>query len=135
MPVGHDRTPPPATGQTLVAGRPGTGAAGTPSGLTLFGGVSWNHGKTSKVDHAAFAGLVANGLWAARSFDTQGIAVTGARFNGVGQSYETVIELHYRVQVTKWFSLQPNLQWVLRPGATGQIPSAFVVGLQTVIDF
>ncbi len=121
--------------QTLLAGRPGTGAAGTPSGLTLFGGVSWNHGKASKVEHAAFAGLVANGLWAARPFDTQGIAVTGARFDGVGQSWETVIELHYGIQVAKWFSLQPNLQWVLRPGATGQIPSAFVVGLQTVMDF
>jgi porin len=119
--------------QTVMAGRPGSGVGGTPPGLTLLGGLSANRGTSAKVEHAAFAGLVANGLWSVRPGDSQGVAVTAAKFKDKG--WETVIELHYGLQLNRWFSLQPNLQWVLRPGATGQTPGAFVVGLQTVIDF
>ena len=40
-----------------------------------------------------------------------------------------------RAQVAPWLSLRPNLQYVIRPGGTGEIPDAFVVGLYTRVTF
>jgi porin len=37
--------------------------------------------------------------------------------------------------VTKWFTFQPNVQFVVRPGGTGTIPNALVLGLQTNLNF
>lgn len=51
------------------------------------------------------------------------------------QTSETLVELDYHAQATPWFSLRPNLQYVIRPGGTGEIPDALVVGLNTRIDF
>jgi porin len=47
-------------------------------------------------------------------------------FTGTGQPYagnETVFEATYSYQVTPWWTLQPDLQIVINPGAG--IPSAF----------
>lgn len=51
------------------------------------------------------------------------------------QTYESVAEIDYNVQVTPWLSVRPNLQYILHPGATGQIPNAFVIGLHTGVTF
>ena len=51
------------------------------------------------------------------------------------QTSETIMEFNYAVHVTKWFTFQPNVQYVVRPGGTGTIPNAVVLGLQTTINF
>jgi porin len=51
------------------------------------------------------------------------------------QSAETDIELNYRAQVTPWFSLMPNIQYVIQPNAVPTIPNAFVLGLQAGLTF
>jgi porin len=48
---------------------------------------------------------------------------------------ETIYEIDYGAQVTPWLLLRPNLQYIQRPGGTGVIPNAFVVGLTTTVDF
>ncbi|MGB8340837.1 MAG: carbohydrate porin [Chthoniobacterales bacterium] len=50
-------------------------------------------------------------------------------------TYEMVLEGSYRVQFTKFFWVQPDLQWVNRPYGTGRIPNAVVVGAETGITF
>ena len=52
-----------------------------------------------------------------------------------GQTYELVLEWNYGMEVTRWFRFQPDVQWIVRPGATGQIPNALVLGAQASIDF
>jgi len=37
--------------------------------------------------------------------------------------------------MAQWFSLRPNLQYVINPGGTGKIPGAFVIGLSTSVTF
>jgi porin len=49
--------------------------------------------------------------------------------------YEAVLELTYRAQITPWFTLQPDVQWVIRPGATGVIDDALVLGLRANVAF
>jgi porin len=49
--------------------------------------------------------------------------------------YEMVLEGAYRVQLTKFAWVQPDLQWVNRPYGTGRIPDALVIGAEMGITF
>jgi len=51
------------------------------------------------------------------------------------QSYEMDLELNYRAQLAPWFTLMPNLQFVVRPGGVTSTPNAFVLGLQAAATF
>jgi len=51
------------------------------------------------------------------------------------QTTETVLEVDYGAKLTPWLTLRPNLQYVMRPNGTGQIPDAFVIGLYTQVTF
>ena len=53
-------------------------------------------------------------------------AALGAR---VGQ-HETTVELTYRAQVTPWLAVQPDVQYVINPGADPALKNALVVGLR-----
>ena len=56
--------------------------------------------------------------------------------NGLGNpTYELVYELGYRVNLTKFAYVQPDLQWVINPGGTGNTPNALVLGAQMGVVF
>jgi porin len=50
------------------------------------------------------------------------------------QDFEMVFEWAYILQITPWLQLEPDIQYVVRPGGTGDIPNALVVGAQIVVD-
>ncbi|MDH4470936.1 MAG: carbohydrate porin [Verrucomicrobiae bacterium] len=50
-------------------------------------------------------------------------------------TYELIYELAYRVNFTKFFYFQPDLQWIINPGGTGHIPNALVLGAQMGVIF
>ncbi len=120
-------------------------AAGN-KGLTLFGGVSYANQNTNMMPFYAFGGLIYTGLFPRRDDDTTGFSVSYGRVSSAlaktqrvqgdaVQTSETIMEFNYAVHVTKWFTFQPNVQYVVRPGGTGTIPNAVVLGLQTTINF
>lgn len=49
--------------------------------------------------------------------------------------HESVVELGYRIQFTKFAYLQPDFQYVAHPGGTGRIPDAIVIGAQMGLSF
>ncbi len=59
------------------------------------------------------------------------------------RSGETVLELSYIAQVAKWWTIQPDLQYIIRPGGnvpnpddpTQTIGNAFIIGLRSTINF
>lgn len=51
------------------------------------------------------------------------------------QTYESIAELDYNIQLAPWLSIRPNLQYVIRPGGAGNIPDAFVIGIHTGVTF
>jgi len=53
----------------------------------------------------------------------------------VPQSFEAALELGYTVQLAKWLELQPDVQYVIRPGAGGELRNALVVGAQVALSF
>lgn len=48
---------------------------------------------------------------------------------------EKVIEVAHRFQLTPWSYFQPDLQYVIDPGGTGDIPNALVIGAQMGFTF
>jgi porin len=93
------------------------------------------------------AGFLLRGVFPSRPIDVGGFAVAAGYFSddlqdsqrrtqdGV-QGHETVLELTYRVRMLgAALFLQPDLQYIIRPGGTGRIADAFVCGLQAGINF
>lgn len=48
---------------------------------------------------------------------------------------EKVVEFAHRFQITPWSYFQPDIQWVIDPGGTGDIPDAVVIGAQMGLTF
>jgi len=56
---------------------------------------------------------------------------------------ETVFELSYIAQLAPWWTLQPDIQYIVRPGGnvpdpidpTRTVENAFVIGVRTTITF
>jgi porin len=121
-------------------------------GLTAFGVFVYANPKTALLQYFWEAGLVYQGTFRGRDQDSIGLAVNQSRVSNDlvaaqeaqnllmpgsvnVQSDETDIELNYRAQLTPWFSLMPNLQYVIQPNAVTAIPNAFVLGLQAEVTF
>ena len=51
------------------------------------------------------------------------------------QTCETVLEVNYGAKIAPWLTLRPNLQYIIRPGATGAVRNALVLGLYTQVTF
>lgn len=49
--------------------------------------------------------------------------------------YELVLELTYTAWLTPWWTLQPDVQWVLHPGGSAAIEDAWIIGLRTGLTF
>ncbi|HAT1619882.1 TPA: carbohydrate porin [Raoultella planticola] len=128
-------------------------------GLKAFINGEINDKSTSVLLYAYGAGLYYTGLFENRPDDVIGVASTYIKINdrwsenrsiyndasGVTDfadshylppgSGELSAELFYRIKATGWLTFQPNIQYYHSPGAVNSVPDAWVVGLQTKIDF
>ncbi len=48
----------------------------------------------------------------------------------IKRDYETALEWAYKVRVTEWLNIQPDVQYAINPGGTGDIKYALVLGFQ-----
>lgn len=91
-------------------------------------------------------GLVYKGLLPTRDHDQFGIAFAFGDYSEDKQeadfrrgrpvqSYEGVLEFSYRIQLTKWAYVQPDLQYIVRPNGTGLTQNATVLGFQVGVTF
>jgi carbohydrate-selective porin OprB len=48
---------------------------------------------------------------------------------------ETVLEANYQITVKRWFSITPDMQYIIRPSGSSAIGNAFVLGTQLVVHF
>jgi porin len=125
------------------------------SGFVRAGGVPNDR---NLINFYADCGLLYKGLVRGRPDDKVGIAALYARlgnnargldadiglfgnvFNPVRTS-EMVIEMTYQAQLAKWWTLQPDLQYIIQPGGgvlnpDGNLrPNAWVIGVRSVLNF
>jgi porin len=115
-------------------------------GLTALGGVSFASEATNTMPFFFFLGLQYTGAFEGRPDDILGFSVARGRISSdlaatqklqglPPQTAETLFELNYSLRLTNWFVFEPNVQYIARPGATGEISNAFVLGLQTNLTF
>jgi porin len=109
--------------------------------LFVTGGVNWTAPLPTRPKDVAGLAFTYAGLGAAARQYGQDVIY----YNGFGAPYapsETVIEATYLVHLKPWLSLQPDLQYVLNPGAgvpTSQAPAplknALVGGVRMTVNF
>lgn len=110
-------------------------------GLGIFfqiGGVPDNR---NEVDFYIGGGIHYHGLISGRDEDDFGIAFAHAsisdklRSAGGRDSVETTVELTYRAQITPWFAVQPDIQYVINPGADPSLKDAVAAMTRIEIIF
>lgn len=92
-------------------------------------------------------GLVYKGLIPRRDKDYAGFAIVYGKYSDKikpsqpteinlisdmtgSEDFEMVLEWMYKIQLTEWLNIQPDVQYVIKPGGTGEIPNALVLGFQ-----
>ena len=69
--------------------------------------------------------------------DVVGLGATYVHFSPRGpftEEFELAIEGFYKWQITPWFNLQPDLQYIINPGGRG-LANACVATLRVELDF
>src|SRR5579875_456433 len=111
------------------------------SNLFVAGGFNWNGPLPGRSKDAAGLAVTYAGIGnAARQFGEDVIFYTGS-----GSPYsagETIVEATYRAQFAPWLILQPDLQYVVNPGAgiptprsSAPLKNARVIGTRLTITF
>jgi porin len=107
------------------------------SNLFIEGGMNWQAPFKDRGDDAFGLAFCYLGISpAAQDFSRD--LVSFGRATTPYTSNETVVEATYQATVTNWLTLQPDLQYVINPGAGGvpgsfgtrSLPNAFVMGLR-----
>ena len=95
-------------------------------GLDGFANLGFGSSASNQVDRSLNVGLTYTGLLDSRPYDRFGVAVGLARAgnpyrdmeiasgNGV-KRYETNFELTYRAPITRWLTIQPDIQYWINP--------------------
>lgn len=108
-------------------------------GLIAFGQFGISPDNRNDMNRYVGGGLEYIGPIPKRDKDKVGIAVASGKFaarlgditSQIGD--ETAVEAFYRFQVTPWFYLQPDVQFISRP--SGLYDSSMAFGLRSVITF
>lgn len=91
--------------------------------------------KTAYMSTTTQLGAVYTGLLA--SEDKLGAAFARNKFSPGQTSFgsESIAELSYQIPVTPFMRVQPDIQYITRPGGTNQYQNSWVLGVRAVLDF
>jgi len=99
-------------------------------GLGVFGQYSWAPKDRNPVTQSFIVGMAYKGPLCCRDDDITGVGVGNATFSNLTPALldETIVELFYKMQLTPYTVLQPDLQYIADPSGNGR--DAFVAGLR-----
>ena len=75
-------------------------------------------------------GMVYEGLFPNRDNDTTSFGFSYGKVSKdlLGQDFEMLVELTHMFKITPFLSVQPDIQYIIHPGGSSEIPNAFVIG-------
>ncbi len=123
-----------------------TGEQKSDQGLSWFGRIAFEPQDRNFIGFYFDAGLTYKGLVPSRNADTLGVAFAYAQLSSgakqaetdggsVGVGAEMALEITYQAQITKWLSIQPDLQVIINPGGNQDLNNAVVIGGRVSITF
>lgn len=115
-------------------------------GLGWFGRIAFEPQDRNFIGFYFDSGLTYKGLIPTRDDDTLGVGFAYAQLTSgakdaavnegsVGVRSEMVLEATYQAQITKWLSVQPDLQFIIHPGGTQDLDNALVIGGRLSVTF
>jgi porin len=116
-------------------------------GLYAFGFINYAPSYDNTMPFYFHTGLVYKGLIPGRDKDQLGIAFALGNYSydkivteedagkTIHQTNEAVIEIDYRVQLSKFLYVQPFWQYLVRPNGTGMVENANILGLHMGVIF
>jgi porin len=115
-------------------------------GLGWFGRLAFEPQDRNFIGFYFDTGLTYKGIIPARDGDTLGVAFAYAHLSSgaqqaeidegsVGVGAEMALEVTYQAQITKWLSIQPDLQVIINPGGNQNLDNALVIGGRVSITF
>lgn len=122
-------------------------------GVWIFGRVGGAPRDRAFFEFAADFGLSFVGLLPGRDEDILGLGFVHARISrdlraferldselsgapyAAFSDHESVLEAFYSFRPTDWWSIQPDIQWIVNPGGSAALSDALVVGIRTSIVF
>lgn len=120
---------------------------GSDRGLWGFGALVFSlSDDTNPMTGYVNAGLVYQGFFTGRPRDRTGLAVSYGRFGAeidrarralgfAEKDAETVIELNHSFDLGRGVHIQPDIQYIVRPAATGRIDNALAIGAKLSVQF
>ncbi len=111
------------------------------SDLFIEGGINWKGPLPGRSHDVAGIAVTYAGIGAAARHNSQDAVFYTGSGSTLAQG-ETVIEATYRLRLTPWIKLQPDLQYVVNPGAgiptaasPAPLKNALVAGVRVTVDF
>ncbi|MCB1113076.1 MAG: carbohydrate porin, partial [Chlamydiia bacterium] len=119
---------------------------GTDQGLTPFVALLFFPEDRNTFPFFFTSGLVYNGLIPWRCNDVAAFGVAYGSYSSdlrqqerqqmlETQNFEMIIEANYKIVMTPWFYIQPDLQYIIKPKGYDSIEDAMVIGFQSGLTF
>ncbi len=108
-------------------------------GIGLFGRVGWSNGEANPFEGFYSIGIGGKGIFQDRDNDTFGLGYYYLDMSDdlaafFGMDTEQGIELYYNIEVTPWFHVTPDVQYIIDPGG-GAYDDALAIGIRTQLSF
>ncbi len=126
--------------------------ADQPKAISLFTRGGSAEGNRSIFNYYIDGGITFNGVIPGRPSDLFGVATAYGSIGSAASAtvadsnqlsgtslavpdYEANIEVTYFAQLAKWWTVQPDLQILIHPGGSAELPNAVVLGVRTTVSF
>lgn len=114
------------------------GKPGSMRGLTVWGEATLSpKPSVSSMPYFLGGGLSYQGVVPSRDNDVASLGVIYGSFSGYipRTSGETAVEASYRIALTPWLSIMPDVQYIVKPSGNSNTQNAVVLGAQLEVTF
>jgi porin len=114
------------------------GEAGSQKGVTIWGETALApKSSVNTMPYFVGGGLSYQGLIPGRDNDIASAGVIYGAFSRYipRTTAETVIEINYQITFSRWLSITPDIQYVIRPSGSSAIKNALGLGTQVAVVF